>query len=89
MFQNSDNTFKVEEYWETLERGEKYDNTLELKLKKYVYPNNSTYLGQMRGGFRDGQGKMTWVNGTIYEGDWAEGFATGYGILNLPHGGSY
>ena len=89
VFQTSNNRFKIEEYWETLEKGEKYDNTLELKMKKHIYPNNSVYLGQMRGGYRDGQGKMTWSDGTIFEGEWAEGFATGYGILNLPHGGSY
>ena len=43
----------------------------------------------MRGGYRHGQGKMTWSNGTIFEGEWAQGFATGYGILNLPWGASY
>jgi hypothetical protein len=29
------------------------------------------------GGLRDGKGKMIWVNGTEYYGDWDKGFAHG------------
>ena len=59
-------------------------------MKKFQYScTEATYEGFMRGGFRDGKGKMTWKSGVIYEGDWKEGKATGKGILQMPDGSNY
>lgn len=36
-----------------------------------MYSNGDIYFGQHRGFVREGQGKMIYLNGSTYEGGWA------------------
>jgi len=44
-----------------------------------LYKNGGVYNGQWLGGFRHGQGKMTWSDGACYEGNWEYGKPKGFG----------
>jgi hypothetical protein len=46
-----------------------------------VYKTGSTYNGEWRGGFRDGNGTMTWIDGAKFEGLWEIGMASGQGTF--------
>ena len=71
--------FKREELFETLQNtNQVYDPSQPLTTVRYIY--NSTgavYEGQMRGGFRDGRGVMTWQDNAKYDGEWKMGYAFG------------
>jgi hypothetical protein len=51
-----------------------------------MYPHGGIYSGEMRGGFRDGLGKMKWKDGASYEGCWSFGRPAGQGIFIFPDG---
>ena len=36
----------------------------------YKFKSGSVYVGQWKGGFRDGQGEQTWPDGAKYVGQW-------------------
>ena len=38
------------------------------KYTKFEYETGAVFEGQMRGGFRDGRGTMTWADSARYEG---------------------
>ena len=44
-----------------------------------LYKNGGVYEGQWLGGFRHGQGKMTWSDSASYEGNWEYGKPKGFG----------
>lgn len=46
---------------------------------KHEKLKGSIYEGEWLGGFRDGQGKMTWSDGAYYEGNWKDNHAHGKG----------
>lgn len=82
--------FKREELLETVNQNEKYDKTKPLKKVKHIYKcSGAVYEGEMRCGFREGYGKMTWTDGASYEGQWLEGFANGKGKFNHHYGDQY
>ena len=82
--------FKREEMYETLHnQGQRYNPDEPLRDVNYNYKNNSNYKGQMRGGFREGDGIMTWEDGAKYDGQWKEGYACGQGIFHHADGDKY
>ncbi len=52
---------------------------LDLKNNKIEYSDDSVYVGQTKELLPDGKGKLTFVNGESYEGDFVAGEMTGYG----------
>ena len=40
-------------------------------------------------GLSHGKGKMTFLDGSTYEGDFVHGLSDGFGILKSPNGESY
>jgi hypothetical protein len=45
----------------------------------YTYNSGAVYEGEWLGGFRDGQGRMTWPDGAQYIGEWKMNKACGKG----------
>ena len=39
--------------------------------------DSGTYEGALKNGLPNGQGKMTYTNGNVYEGEWANGERSG------------
>lgn len=79
--------FKPLEMLETLQESEKFNGDTPLEEKTYTYTStNAVYTGQMSGGFRHGQGTMTWSSGAKYEGQWSKGEASGKGKLTTTDG---
>ncbi|BCU02881.1 morn repeat incomplete domain containing protein [Pandoravirus japonicus] len=50
---------------------------------------DATYRGLHRRGKRHGYGVMVFPDGTVYEGQWADGVPAGYGTLRCPTGYLY
>lgn len=50
---------------------------------------NGVYFGEFKSELFHGNGKYTWSNGTIYEGDWVDGKRTGKGRIIWPCGKEY
>ena len=48
----------------------KFKANVKTVVRTYTYNNGSQYIGEWKGGFRHGKGKMTWQDGAIYEGEW-------------------
>jgi len=45
------------------------------KTMEYVYKcSGATYKGEWLGSFRHGKGKMNWMDGASFEGNWDYGF---------------
>ncbi|CDW79131.1 UNKNOWN [Stylonychia lemnae] len=55
----------------------------------YKYKNGAIYVGQWKGGFRDGKGRMDWPDGASYDGEWVLGYAQGLGIFSDELGNTY
>lgn len=73
---DSSRFFKAEEELESLEQSEKFNAETTLEQKTYTYKSTqAVYTGQMSGGFRHGEGTMTWSSGARYEGEWSKGSA--------------
>ena len=51
--------------------------------------NRLTYIGQWKGGKREGQGKMTWKDGDVYVGGFKSNTKEGQGTYTWSNGGSY
>lgn len=82
--------FKKEELMETLRKGQKYNSKGKIEQKTITYASTgSVYEGGMRGGLRQGFGKMTWADGACYQGDWSDGFAQGNGTFFHKDGDQY
>jgi len=83
--------FKQEEFLETIRNGQKLDlNKPRVNLRiQYKCSPGAFYEGQMRGGFRDGQGTMNWPDGAFYKGEWEMGYACGHGSFNHVDGDVY
>ena len=54
-----------------------------------VFPDGSVYKGQIKEKKPHGRGIMTKKNGSSHEGEWVEGFASGYGVARYPNGDVY
>ncbi len=50
---------------------------------------DGTYTGGVTDGKPDGQGKMEYTNGQVYEGEWKNGVRSGQGRCTWPDGGYY
>lgn len=82
--------FKKEELMETITPGNKYDPNGPVVINEIKYQcTGSLYKGEMQGGFRHGQGKMSWQDGAVYDGQWDKGFAQGKGIFYHKDGDTY
>lgn len=51
--------------------------------------DGSVYTGDAKLGMFDGNGKMEYPNGDLYEGQWANNTRHGYGVLECSDGSSY
>src|SRR5436309_3413246 len=51
--------------------------------------NGQTYLGEFRGGKRNGQGTYTWPNGMKYVGEFRDGKRNGQGTHTWSDGMTY
>jgi hypothetical protein len=47
------------------------------------------YVGQLNGEKKHGKGKMSYKNGTAYEGAWENDSRHGYGVFTWPDGSKY
>ena len=63
------------------------DNNKEFKQRRYE--NGVVYIGQWKGGKREGYGKQTWANGDVYEGLWKDDKQHGMGRHGWSTGNSY
>eukprot|EP00347_Sterkiella_histriomuscorum_P016694 403352213 len=83
--------FTKEELFETLSNKKKLNLTTARNQTKppHKYRNGAIYVGQWKGGFRDGKGRMEWPDGASYEGDWELGYANGQGIFSDEFGNVY
>lgn len=79
------NYFTQEEEYETLRSKFK----AEKRERRYEYKSKAVYQGQWLGNFRNGFGKMTWVDGAEYEGYWSYGHAYGKGKFTHIDGDVY
>ncbi|MED4014670.1 hypothetical protein [Sutcliffiella cohnii] len=55
----------------------------------YVWPDGSTYEGEIKNGKLHGKGTLTWANGDKYTGEFFEGAITGAGAIQFANGRSY
>ena len=55
----------------------------------YTYLSGGSYAGQWLHGQKSGQGKRTWADGTVYEGEWENNTAQGKGIKTYNNGSQY
>jgi hypothetical protein len=39
----------------------------------FYYGDGSVYQGNFKSGVYEGEGKLTWKNGDVYEGGWRDG----------------
>ena len=56
-------------------------------MKKKLVLADGTYEGEVKSGFRNGYGKMTYKNGDVYEGEWLYGMRHGKGKMTYKKGG--
>jgi MORN repeat len=71
--------FTIEESKETLSSKQFDPNARREKRPVYHFRSGATYLGEWKGGFRDGHGEQTWPDGAKYLGEWKENRAHGKG----------
>lgn len=56
----------------------------------YVYPDGNIYTGNVNNaGKPDGKGKMIYIKGDTYDGEWKDGVRNGYGIYTWNGGAKY
>jgi len=67
--------FKSDEGKETLGGAFKADSPIE--IRSYTYKSGAIYNGEWKGGLRHGEGKMVWLDGARYEGNWEFNLASG------------
>lgn len=56
---------------------------------EYIYSNGDVYVGNMKDGRLEGQGKLFYANGDFYEGEWVNNQKNGKGRLVWSNGRSY
>lgn len=44
------------------------------------------YVGEWVGDMKDGKGKQTWPNGSVYDGYWSKNLPEGQGVFEKPNG---
>lgn len=59
------------------------------RFEEKSFTNGDVYIGKFKGILPHGNGKYTWSDGSVYEGDWIDGKMTGKGILIWPSGAKY
>lgn len=64
---------------ETLKRLPEGDSIT--SVTNFLYENGITYTGQVKGAKRHGKGCLKWPDGAMYDGDWVDDKASGYGVF--------
>lgn len=59
------------------------------RFEEKSFTNGDVYIGKFKGILPHGNGKYTWSDGSVYEGDWIDGKMTGKGIIIWPSGAKY
>lgn len=59
------------------------------KSGKLTYSDGTVYVGDLSGGFRNGQGKLTYTDGSVYEGQFLNNEITGNGTFVYSSGDVY
>jgi len=54
-----------------------------------IYINGDIYNGELKNGFRDGNGMMKYNNGDVYNGEWYCNLKDGIGIMKYNNGDIY
>jgi hypothetical protein len=54
-----------------------------------IYSNGDKYEGDLKDGYRNGNGVYTYATGAIYNGGWLNGEFSGHGVLTFPDGEYY
>ena len=65
------------------------ENWINGKKVETLTLEEGTYTGGVTDGKPDGQGKMEYTNGQVYEGEWKDGVRSGQGRCTWPDGGYY
>ena len=65
------------------------ENWINGKKVEILTLEEGTYTGSVTDGKPDGQGKMEYTNGQVYEGEWKDGVRSGQGRCTWPDGGYY
>ena len=58
-------------------------------VKEQYLPDGRKYLGELKDGYRHGQGSFTWFNGDKYVGEFKNGLLNGKGTYTNPDGSKY
>jgi len=77
--------FSNQELMETIKPG-RLASTQRINSLPYKYKSAGVYIGEWKGGFRDGWGIMHWNNGSKYEGEWGWGRPFGKGRFTFLDG---
>jgi hypothetical protein len=86
---SSSKYFTYEESKETVSKNIYNAEQKREERQPYRFKSGAVYVGQWRGGFRDGKGMQSWPDGARYEGDWKENRAQGRGLFNHVDGDIY
>ena len=75
-------------------KGDKYigeikDGQKTGKALMFFYVDKSSYDGFYKDDKRNGQGTLTFLNGSIYEGSWKDDLANGTGVIRFNNGDVY
>jgi hypothetical protein len=61
-----------------------------MEEKQIRFSNGAVYTGEVNeAGKAHGKGIMTYTTGTVYDGNWINGIADGYGIEEYSNGDRY
>eukprot|EP00352_Strombidinopsis_acuminata_P004950 CAMPEP_0176350704 /NCGR_PEP_ID=MMETSP0126-20121128/9682_1 /TAXON_ID=141414 ORGANISM="Strombidinopsis acuminatum, Strain SPMC142" /NCGR_SAMPLE_ID=MMETSP0126 /ASSEMBLY_ACC=CAM_ASM_000229 /LENGTH=104 /DNA_ID=CAMNT_0017700863 /DNA_START=368 /DNA_END=682 /DNA_ORIENTATION=+ len=71
--------FILEEARETISKRLYKPNQPREKKAPYTFKTGAVYIGQWKGGFRDGYGEQKWPDGAKYMGEWVDNRAYGKG----------
>ena len=61
----------------------------EIWSRYILFTDGSVYVGELKGGERNGQGTYTWTNGDKYVGEYKDGKKHGQGKFTFTDGGWY
>ena len=75
--------------WTKLDGTAVTENWIYGKKVETLTLEDGTYTGGVTDGKPDGQGKMEYTNGQVYEGEWKNGVRSGQGRCTWPDGGYY
>jgi hypothetical protein len=59
------------------------------RREPYTYKSAGVYVGEWKGGFREGHGIMIWNDGSRYDGEWRYGRPCGWGRFTHNDGDIY